>query len=185
MNRHILPIIICGALSVFAVAQTKAQIDPPELAAMREEHLRALQRVAIPVLGAYLRQLESQKSVFTRQGKLDAALAVDNEFKEVSKQLQAANDASARTGSTLKLTILSASYGAPAKKRVADITKNIRKALESGASIIKLNTEEGAAGVDPAPFTPKETTITYTINGQRKQKTFKEGHNLNFKDDLN
>ena len=185
MNRLILTLIAYSASALLAFAQNAPPIDPPELATMREEHLRSIQRVAIPVLSAYARQLESQKSVFTRQGKLDAALAVDNELKEVTKQLQAANAASARTGATMQLTILSASYGSPAKKRVADITKNIRKVFESGTPTIKLNTDDGAAGVDPAPYTPKETTITYTINGQRKQKTFPEGRNLNFKEDLN
>ena len=185
MNRFALALFAYSASALLAFAQNTPPINPPELATIREEHLRSMQRVAIPVLSAYARQLESQKSVFTRQGKLNAALAVDNELKEVTQQLQAANAASARTGATMQLTILSASYGSPAKKRVADITKNIRKALEAGTPTIKLTTADGAAGVDPAPFTLKETTITYTINGQRKQKTFPEGHKLNFKEELN
>jgi hypothetical protein len=184
MNRLALTVIACTASIFAAFAQNASPIDPPELVTMREEHLRSMQRVAIPILTAYARQLESQKSIYTRQGKLDAALAVDNELKEVSKQLQAANNAAARTGATMQLTILSASYGSPTKKRFTDTTKNLRKVFESGTPTIKLNTDEGAAGVDPAPFTPKETTITYTINGQRKQKTFPEGYKLTFKDDL-
>jgi hypothetical protein len=144
-----------------------------------------MQRVSIPLLTTYARQLETQKLAFTRQGKLDEAIAVDKEIKEVTKQLEAANAAVARSGAKLQLLILSASYGDQKKKRSIDTTKNLRKALEAGQAGIKLNTTDGAAGVDPAPFAPKETIITYSINGQRKQKTFREGHSLNFKDDLN
>ena len=67
---------------------------------------------------------------------------------------------------------------------MADVTKNVRKAYESGVPSMKLNTEEAAAGVDPAPATPKRTIITYMINGQRKQKAFPEGTRLDFKADL-
>ncbi len=185
MNKLILHFLVLAISGLTAIAQNAPPVDPPELVSAREEHLRAMQRAAIPVLSAYARQLESLKASFTREGKLDAALAVDNELKEVNKEAQAADNAAARTGAALPLTILSAVYGAPAKKHVMDVTKTLRKALESGNEGIKLSTSEAGAGVDPAPMTPKETKIIYTINGQRKEKTFQEGYKLKFKDDLN
>jgi len=178
-------IFVAGAAStLLAIAQDKPPMDPPELIALREEHLRSMQRAAMPVLSAYVHALEAQKLAFTRQGKLEEATAVDKEVTEITKQLQVATDFSSRTGAIMELTIVYATYGAPARRLVTDITKNLRKALGAGATAIRLDTTEGAAGVDPAPRTRKETTITYTINGQRKQKTFPEGKILNFKEDL-
>jgi hypothetical protein len=83
------------------------------------------------------------------------------------------------------LVIVSASYGSAATHHSIDTTRILRKALRSGAATIKLNTAEGAGGVDPARTKPKETTIVYTVNGERKQKTFPESKVLNFKEDLN
>ena len=185
MRKLAISFVVYIASALFSLAQAPRPVDPPELATMREENARALLRASVPILDAYLRQLDAQKSVFARQGKLDAVLAVDNEIKEVTKQRQAANANTTRTGATQKLAIVSAAYGSAAKKKFSDITKNLRKAMESGATVIKLNTEEGAAGVDPVPSNPKETRIVYTINGERKEKTFKEGYNFNFADDLN
>lgn len=47
-----------------------------------------------------------------------------------------------------------------------------------------LEVHGAAKGADPAPGTSKETLITYTVNGQRKEKTFPDGHKLNFTKDL-
>lgn len=184
VNKLLLALVAYSAIGMVSLAQDKFSLDPPELVKLREEHLRSMHRVAVPVLTTYVRALESQKQLFTRQGKLDAALSVDNELKDVAKQLETANSASARTGATMQLAIVSATYGSHEKKRITDITKNLRKAFESGEASIKLNTDKGAAGVDPAPFAPKATVVVYTINGQRKEKTFPEGRTLNFKDDL-
>lgn len=184
MNKHLITIIAYGATALLAIAQDKPLVDPPELAAMRQEHLRAMQRVSIPALSAYARQLDAQKAAFSRQGKLEAAIAVDNELKEITKQLQAANGAVAQTGASLQLTIVQAMYGHAPSKRFLNITTNLRKAMDSGAASIKLNDDEAGGKKDPAPYAPKDTTITYTINGERKQKTFPEGYNLNFKEDL-
>ena len=184
MNKPALTAIAYGAMALLTIAQEKPPTDPPELVAMRGEHLRSMQRVALPVLSAYARQLEAQKGLFSRQGKLEAAIAVDNELKEVAKQLQAANVATAGSGAAMQLAIISAMYGHAPSKRFMDVSRNLRKAMESGATSIKLNDDEAGGKKDPAPYAPKDTTITYTINGQRKQKTFPEGYNLNFKEDL-
>ncbi|TLD70287.1 hypothetical protein FEM03_13970 [Phragmitibacter flavus] len=169
---------IASALAAFA------QPDPPELVEIREEHLRSMQRVVIPALNTYKRQLEAQKSAFVRQRKVDAARSVDDELKEIDTQLEVANNAVSRPGLVMQLTILDAEYGDFASKRVLDITKALQKAMESGAPTIKLHRDDAAGGEDPAPLVRKETLITYTINGHRKQRTFDEGHKLNFKYDL-
>jgi len=103
----------------------------------------------------------------------------------VQKELEAATNAATRNNTAaLQMTILSAQYGDHDKRKTANVTEKLRKAMRDGQTTITLNTTDAASGSDPAPFTKKETVITYTINGQRKQKTFSEGHNLNFKDDL-
>ena len=185
-TTRLLIALVAYGVSIFpAVAQEKRPvIDPPELVTMREEHLRSMQQAAVPVLTAYTRQLDAQKFKFTQQGNLEAVQAVEDELKGITKQLEDAKTAAGRTGATLQLTILSASYGSPDKKQVVDITRNLRDALRSGTPTIKLDSDKGAAGIDPAPYKPKQTTVTYAINGERKQKTFGEGHELNFKDDL-
>jgi len=175
---------------IFATAGGTAQeappIDPPEVVQRREEHLREMQRASIPVYQAYLRKLEPLKAQYSREGKYDALTALQNEIKRVQRDLDAATAAATRNNAlTLQFTILSATYGVHDKNKTIDITETLRKALRAGAKQIKLNTQDGAGGKDPAPFAPKATVITYTINGQRKEKTFPEGQMLNFKDDLN
>jgi hypothetical protein len=85
-----------------------------------------------------------------------------------------------------QLVIVSATYGAPAKNLVIDVSDEIRSALAGGSPTKKLrdSQEGGTGGVDPAPFVTKVTTITFKIGGVEKKKSFPEGHVLNFKDDL-
>ena len=65
-----------------------------------------------------------------------------------------------------------------------DITKRLQDALASRETAVTLEVHGAAKGADPAPGTSKETLITYTVNGQRKEKTFPDGHKLNFTKDL-
>ena len=81
-----------------------------------------------------------------------------------------------------KLIIISAIFGI--KKSTVDTTKRIQAVYDSGEPSLALNVRETAEGKDPAPSLGKETTITYIISGKRKTKTFREGYNLVFKDDL-
>ena len=80
------------------------------------------------------------------------------------------------------LVIVTALYRSVGSHRTIDVTRVLRKALKSGEATIKLNTASLAGGVDPARRMPKETLITYTINGEQKEKIFLEGEVLNFKD---
>ncbi|MDR3401727.1 MAG: hypothetical protein P4L99_04435 [Chthoniobacter sp.] len=84
-----------------------------------------------------------------------------------------------------ELAIISATYGEVSGHRSADITGHIKKVFQSGQPTLKLNTRFGADGKDPAPAVLKQTTITYSIGGQTKKKTFPESYDLKFKEDLN
>lgn len=63
-------------------------------------------------------------------------------------------------------------------------TAIVKKAFESGAPSICLNTREGAGGKDPARAQKKETLITYTVDGEKKQIIVPESQTLDFKKDL-
>lgn len=174
-------LLLLSILPSFANAQSS---ESPALVSLREGHLRAMQRVSIPVLAEYVRQLESEKSALTRQGKLDQAQAVEAELGDAANQLRVAKEAVARPGAVLRLTILSGRYGDFATERVVDITKTLREALAARSPGITLHRDGAAKGIDPAPLVAKQTSIVYSINGERKEKVFPEGHNLNFKSDL-
>jgi hypothetical protein len=85
------------------------------------------------------------------------------------------------------LVIVNAIYrSVGSQHRTIDVTRVLRKALRSGEATIKLNTAYLADGVDPARRMPKETLITYTIDGgEQKKKTFPDNQVLNFREDLN
>lgn len=186
MNKRIIAFTIYVGVALGATAQEKLVTDPQELVTLREEHVRAMQRQSIPLLTAYVRKLEAQKTNFTRQGNLDGALATDRELKEITKQLQLANAIASGSVATMKLSIVSVIYQDAKTNRSADVTKGVRKFFESGGTKLRLHKDEAPfGGVDPAPGVEKSTVITYFINGQRKEKTFKEGHRLDFKEDLN
>jgi hypothetical protein len=164
-----------------AYSQT-AVPEPAELVTRRNEYLRAAQQAQIPVLTSYLRVLEGLSSQFTRDRKVEAALAVQTEMKDIKQRLETATNVITNPAKAVQLVIVSATYGS--KTKVVDITKSIRKFLEAGQASVTLNTRDGAEGKDPAPFTAKETTIVYQIDGKRQKKTFPEGTVLNFASDL-
>ena len=180
MNRSIKLILVFVATITLAAAQSTKVADPPELVALREQHLRTIHKAVAPHLASYARSLEFQKSQFTRQGKLEAALAVDKELKEIAQQIENARAAAASVV-PIQLTIISAKYG-NGNDRMVDITNHVKTALSTGKSSIDLTST--LAGGDPAPYQRKLTYITYAINGKKKEKTFSEGHRLNFNQDL-
>lgn len=181
INKLAIALIFAASANAVAVSPT----DTPDLIAAREEHLRTMQRLSIPTLTAYLKTLDRLKFQYTREAKLEAALAVSNEIQSVTQQLETAKKAAERSGPVMQLVIVSASYESADRKRKTDITKNVRKHFDAGTPTLKMNTAEGAANVDPAPFVPKQTTIIYMKNGQRKELILPEGKTLNFKEDLN
>lgn len=187
MSRYLLTFIvsIVGALS--SLAQDVPLIDPPDLLKLRDEHTRAMQRQAIPLLTAYVRKLESQKIAFTRQGNLVGALATDRELKLVTKQLETANSIASGAVAAMNLSIISVIFGEQGVPgRTRDVTKGVKKVFESGAASVTLHRDSAAFGkTDPSPGKQKTIVITYMINGLRKERTFKEEHILKFKEDLN
>jgi len=127
----------------------------------------------------YLEALGTMKLRFTKEGKLNEALAVDREIQKLGR----VPDAPPALGSS-KLAIISATYGEKGTDKVIDTTDILRRALEKREDGVRLNTKFGADGKDPAPAAPKETTITYSIRGETKRKTFPENYDLKFKVDL-
>jgi hypothetical protein len=88
-DRICFVVAIAFVFSTFSsFAQDKPPADPPELAARRDDLNRAVQRATVPLLTNYLRSLDPLKQQFTREGKLDAALAVDNEMRAATEQLK-------------------------------------------------------------------------------------------------
>src|SRR5580698_2817775 len=91
MNRRLLLCLAFLVTMMRAIAQQPLKpLDPPELIASRADHLRAMQRAAIPPLTNYLRTLEPLQQFYTRQGKADAAAAVTAEITAVKEQLEEA-----------------------------------------------------------------------------------------------
>jgi len=133
-----------------------------------EEKQRAIYGAVATLLAIIA--IASGIGIYLERDKIAAARGIDVEF--------ASSSAAAR------LKILSAKYGDPAMRHSADITTNLRRALESGVNSIILSNVEAAGGMDPALNIRKETVITYTVNGERKQKIFPEDYTLSFKDDL-
>jgi hypothetical protein len=168
-------------------AQNPARpVDPPELIARRADQIRAINRAQIPPLETYLRALEPLKQQFAREGRSDAAAAVDTEIKSTKDQLAAAVAASnLTTAAPAQLQIESATYGHAPTNRMADVTAAIRSAVESNLPTIVIASKDlGLSGADPAPGAHKTATIIYRINGRKKEKKFEENTVLKIKEDL-
>ncbi len=185
MNQRPLLLLIYAATSALAFAQEKPAGEPPQLVTCREEHLRAVQRAMAPVLQNYVTKLTGLKQQFAREGKFEAGVAVENELREATRQLQAAQGAADPTKPiSAQLTIVSAVYGDSSGKRTANVERALRQAMAAGRDTIPLTNEGLNGGGDPAPMAPKRVTITYTIGGVKKEKTFGEKTVLDFKNDL-
>ena len=72
------------------------------------------------------------------------------------------------------LEIRKATYGKGAQ--VADVTEKARQALVSGG--LSLKADNSISGGDPAPNTPKELRVEFTLNGQQDVKTVAEGETI-------
>jgi hypothetical protein len=177
-------IIVAFCAVTHLTAQNPPQpTDPPELVARRAEYLRAAGRAQVQPLTAYLRTLEPLKQQFAREGKSDAALAVDVEIKSIKDQLQAAQSVTdVTTAAPVQFQLNSVMFGDPATQRMRDVTNNVRAAMDSDQPSLVLGNKE--LGGDPAGGVRKTVIVTYTVNGKRKQKTFQAGAVLDFKKDL-
>jgi hypothetical protein len=69
---------------------------------------------------------------------------------------------------------------------VGDVTNYFRSALASGKDTVSMYGWNMLPGTDPAPGVKKNVRITYTVDGKRKFKDFKESQDamLDFKKDL-
>jgi hypothetical protein len=175
-------------LVVIAMPHARAQDtrkvdDPPELVSRRADYLSAVNRAQIPLLTNYLRALEPIKQQFTREAKADAALAVDREIASVKEQLAAAQAGTEITAASLVQFQIDSVFWGDGSKRMRDVTAQVKTIYESGTPTVVLG---GATlgGGDPVPYATKVVVIKYTINGKKKEKTFKDTYTLNFKQDL-
>lgn len=76
-----------AALAV-TVAEIPKPVEIPELVARAAVFEQAKARAMLPVLGTYLRDLQSLKRTFTQKGALDPALAVDAKIREVTAEIE-------------------------------------------------------------------------------------------------
>lgn len=65
-----------------------------------------------------------------------------------------------------KLVIVSASYGVGSRQR--DVTSQLRGRISRDRLDVQVDND--MAGTDPAPGTPKQLTVTYTLGGGREQR---------------
>jgi hypothetical protein len=75
----LLPLLIAG---LPLRAQTKPAVRPPQLDALRDEHVREVERVTAPLKLEYPRQLGQLKAQLTANQKTKEALAVDAELRQ-------------------------------------------------------------------------------------------------------
>jgi hypothetical protein len=178
-------VIVLLAMSMTLVAQQT--VEPPELVARRGEHLRAMKRVEIAPLTAYIQSLGFLKQQFAREGKPEAAAAVDAEIKSATDEL---NEAIAATNITTaapaQFQIEQALFGDFQTNRTIDVTAYFQNAFKGGAPSVSIRGSDMAGATDPSPGVVKSVKIIYTFNGKRKEKTFKTGNTavLDFKRDL-
>ena len=76
-----------ASISVLAMAQSNA--DPPDLTKLRESWQRAIQQANAPLDKKYEEALVAMKTRFTKDGKLQEALGVDNELKMLATRVSA------------------------------------------------------------------------------------------------
>ena len=185
MNERQLPLLIYAAMSALTFAQDKPAAEPPQLVAAREENIRATQRALAPVLQNYVAKLTALKQQLTREGKLEAGVAVDKELREATQQLQDARNLSDPTKPiSAQLTIVSAVYGETNGKRTVNVSRIVREAILAGKAGIRVTNDEFNNGRDPAPYAAKDLKITYMIGGAKREKSFAEKAMVDFKNDL-
>jgi hypothetical protein len=163
------------------------QVEPPELVTARAEHLRAMSVASVPPLTDYLKKLESWRQFFAQHGNAAGAAAVAAEIDKVKADLADAHSAANPMAvSANQLVIDHAEYGDFAQKKTMDVTKFFVDAWSAKKDTLSLFGHDMLGATDPAPGRAKSFKITYTFNGVRKEKTFKEGPTevLSFKKEL-
>jgi hypothetical protein len=183
MKTSLLLLAIIASGTALQAQQSLPPLDPPELVQAKADHVRAMYRAQIAPLTAYLQTLASLRQQYARESKLDSITAIEN----ATAELDAANAGSNITVSAAtQLQIDQAVYGDLQRNRVGDVTNYFRSALASGKDTVSMYGWNMLPGTDPAPGVKKNVRITYTVDGKRKFKDFKESQDamLDFKKDL-
>ena len=184
MHQNVI-VVAHAIVTACAAAQEKPAAEPPQLVAAREEHLRAMQRASVPLLQAYAAKLNRIKQVLGREGKFEAGVAVENELREVTRQLEAARTLSDPTRQpSAQLSIVSATFGDAKGKRTVNVEAIVKQMLAAGKTTFRVGNDVLNNDRDPAPYAKKELTITYIIGGAKKEKSFDEKAAVDLKNDL-
>jgi hypothetical protein len=183
----LLPLLIIASGAILLAQQSLPPVDPPELVQAKADHVRAMYRAQIAPLTSYLQTLTSIRQQYVRESKLDAVTAIDLAIKNATAELDAANAGSNITVSgATQLQIELAVYGDLQRNRVADVTNYFKSAIASGKGTVSMYGWNMFPSADPAPGVHKGVRITYTVDGKRKSKDFKESQDavLDLKKDL-
>jgi len=133
MKSPLLLTLVGFCLAVNGWAQNAKPLDTPEIIQRRDELIRNIQRATVPVYQAYIQSLEPLRAQYTRERRPDALEALQEEIKRVQKELEAATNAATRNNTAaLQMTILSAQYGDHDKRKTANVTEKLRKAMRDG-----------------------------------------------------
>jgi hypothetical protein len=187
MKAHLILLALIASDPFLSAQQPSKPLDPPELVASKAEHVRAMNRAQIAPLTAYLQTLTSLRQQYVRESKTDSVASVDVAIKGAREELDAANAGSNITvAAATQLQVEQAVYGDLQRNHVADVTNYIKSALASGQPTVSLWGHEMLGATDPAPGVRKSVRITYSVDGKRKVKEFKESADavLDFKKDL-
>ena len=182
----LLAIIASSSLAPAQQPPLKA-LDPPDLVARKAEHIRDMFRAQIVPLTSYIQTLTFLRQQYVRESKSEAIGLVDAEIQSARQELDAATAGSnITTTAAAQLQIDEAIYGDLVRNRVDDVTHYIQNAFASGQPSVSIYRPTMLGAHDPAPGVHKSTRITYTINGKRKTKEFKDGPDsvVDFKKDL-
>ena len=185
-------IIILFAIIAFSPLLSAQQplkpLDPPELVNMKADHVRAMNRAQIAPLTSYIQTLTSMRQFYVRESKPDAVASVDAALKTAHDELDAANAGSnMTTTAATQLQIDEGIYGDLQRNKVQDdVTNYVKNALATGQPTVSVRRSDMLGAKDPAPGVHNNLRVTYTIDGKRKIKEFKDGTDavLDFKKDL-
>ncbi|MBK8094360.1 MAG: C-type lectin domain-containing protein [Verrucomicrobiaceae bacterium] len=89
MRRTPMTRAILALLSLFVFGQETQAADPPDLSRLRESWQRAKQQANAPLDKKYDDALRALKLRYTKEGNLEAAIAVDTELKSLTPQSSA------------------------------------------------------------------------------------------------
>lgn len=170
---HLPALLLIVAATV--AGRAAAAEDPPALIALRGDHARLMRQAHGRVLEEYAGSLALLKQEYARGNKLAQAIELVAEIKGVIDQIESMSR---------QVVLVSATYGLHSENRVHDVTPRLKAAMAAHQTEILLDGNLRGELADPAPYKVKKTLVVYTVNRQRKEKTFPEDYRLNFARDL-